>query len=136
VDPTYHKTHRDAQKESYQNPYRKECNLIKICGQGFWYGNPTIGFDIDLYEEIRHSDKMKSWKRKILIRDNYKDWFSGCGKSQDNPLNIHHIKSFSKIILENNISSLLEAENCKELWDTNNGVTMLKNNHVAYHQMW
>ena len=91
---------------------------------------------MNLYEEIRHSDKMKEWKRKILKRDDYKDWFSEQRGSYQNQLEIHHIKPFAKIILENNITSLLEAQNCKELWDTNNGVTMLKSNHIAYHQMW
>ncbi len=69
--------------------------------------------------QIRRSEKYLNWKKKVLARDNLK---------LKSP-NVHHKKSFTKILRENDITSLAEAEKCKELWDLNNGITISKGEH-------
>ena len=135
-DPMIRKRMSESRRKYFGDPIQYERFLIKKYGQGFWYGNPRINFDMDLRKEIRKSLKYKEWAKAVLARDGYKDWFSGCGKSKQNPLVIHHMISFDYIMYKYDITSLQEAWDCKELWDTNNGVTMLRETHVAYHSMW
>ena len=89
-----------------------------------------------LNNQIRHCTKMRKWILSIFARDNYRDWFSGCKGTRKNPIQAHHIIPFHTIIEKYNITTLEEAESCEELWDINNGITMLKNSHKAYHDMW
>ena len=37
---------------------------------------------------------------------------------------VHHIKSFVKVLKENNIKSRKEAKNCNEIWNINNEQTL------------
>ena len=46
-----------------------------------------------------------------------------CGCNQD-------IKRFIDIVKENNIKTLEEALNCKELWNLDNGIVYCKNCHI------
>ncbi|HNW65789.1 MAG TPA: hypothetical protein PKO10_01090, partial [Aliarcobacter cryaerophilus] len=39
-------------------------------------------------------------------------------------LHAHHKKPFSIILKQNNITTIKEALNCKELWKKSNGVTL------------
>jgi 5-methylcytosine-specific restriction endonuclease McrA len=100
-----------------------------------WRTTPLItekGGITPLYSKIRSSKRMQKWRRDVFIRDGFKDWFSGCGGD----LESHHIISFTYLLRKYNIKTLKEAEKCEELWDINNGVTMLKKSHKAYHNMW
>jgi hypothetical protein len=81
---------------------------------------------------IRGSVKMKDWKDAIFKRDGYKDYLSGC----KGDIVAHHINPFAKIIEQYKITTLEEALNCDALWDINNGITMLRSSHLAYHNMW
>jgi 5-methylcytosine-specific restriction endonuclease McrA len=49
-------------------------------------------------------------------------------------LNVHHIKEFHIILEEYNIKDVNGAENCAELWDLNNGVTLCKSCHIKRHK--
>ena len=69
--------------------------------------------------QIRRSKKYINWKDKILKRD---------GLNLKSP-NVHHIKSFKKILIENDIKSLEEAKKCVELWELNNGITISRGEH-------
>jgi len=89
-----------------------------------------------LYTQIRNNPKMDEWKQAVFKRDNYCDWFSGCKSSRNNKLEAHHIFHFAKLLVKYNIKTLEDALNCKPLWDINNGVTMLKSTHQAYHNMY
>jgi hypothetical protein len=80
-----------------------------------------------LHKQIRGLWQMKEWTKLVFERDNYTDVITGI-KSKN--LNAHHIKSFEIIIKENNIKSVEEAINCKELWDINNGMTLDRDNHM------
>ena len=72
-----------------------------------------------LQGQIRRSKKYLIWKRKVLRRDNL---------NLKSP-NVHHKKSFKKILIENDIKSLAEAMKCKELWILDNGITISRGEH-------
>lgn len=69
--------------------------------------------------KIRQCNKYKAWRQAILDRDNetLKD------------LQVHHKDPFRDIILRNEITSVEDAENCDELWDIDNGITITKGEH-------
>ena len=100
-----------------------------------WHGSTNPRWNngaTPLNHQIRWCKKMCEWRSAVFERDNYKDWFSGCtGK-----LEAHHIVSFYELKKKYNIKTYEEALNCAALWDVNNGVTMLKSNHRAFHDMW
>ncbi len=69
--------------------------------------------------QIRRSPKYFIWKNKVLQRDKPKIKFP----------NVHHKKSFTQILIENNVQSLDDAKKCKELWDLDNGITISRGEH-------
>lgn len=100
-----------------------------------WYGGVKYPEDeYNIIELIHSSPEYNNWRNSVYRRDNFRDWFSGI-KLQTN-IQAHHIISLKDLIAKNNIKTLGEAMNCKEIWDVNNGVTMLDYSHYAYHQMW
>lgn len=81
-----------------------------------WKGGRTV-----LRLAIRTTTKYKKWRTLVFIRDNYKCCECGhVGKT----LQVHHIKPFYKIVEENNVKTIEDAKNCKELWDIDNGQTL------------
>lgn len=70
---------------------------------------------------IRTSEKYKIWRNEVFKRDNWTCRFCG-GKG--NEKNVDHIKQFAIILKENNITTIEDAMNCKELWDMSNGRTL------------
>ena len=86
-----------------------------------------------LYLQIRHCFKSQQFSYDCYIRDNY-----ACQKCKERGgiLCVHHIKSFSDIIEENNIKSLEEAEMCNELWDVRNGIVFCKEDHKVFHEIF
>lgn len=79
----------------------------------------------ELRTEIEKTPRYKRWHTEILRRSGGK--CEHCGKSDD--LHVHHINSFDSIIKENNIVTTLEAVECKELWNFNNGIALCKDCH-------
>ncbi len=86
-----------------------------------WKGGIT-----SLNQQIRHSEKMLVWRKEVFE----KDFFTcqNCNQIGEN-LNAHHIIPFHKIIEENNIKTIKEANMCKELWNINNGTTLCESCH-------
>lgn len=66
--------------------------------------------------EDRRSAKYKKWKKNVLERDNHKCRICGVEKK----LVVHHIKHF--------------ADNIKERYDINNGITLCENCHKKVHK--
>jgi len=83
-----------------------------------------------LTKSIRKCSKYKQWVKNCFERDNYTCMVSGIMGSK---LVVHHIKYFSKILEENNITTLEEAIACEELWNINNGITLCCNIHKLVH---
>lgn len=82
-----------------------------------WKGGST-----SLNANVRNCSKYSLWRTACFNRDKYTCQF--CGIFGSVILNVDHIKPFSVILKENNISSMEEAENCQELWNMNNGRTL------------
>jgi len=83
----------------------------------FWKGGIT-----KLQIKIRSSWDYKEWRKAVYKRDN---WVcQKCKSSGKANLEAHHIKAFSKILKENNIKTLQQAIQCKDLWNINNGLTL------------
>lgn len=81
-----------------------------------WKGGITI-----LQRAIRNLLEIKTWRKSVWLKDNFSCVFCGYKSTGRRPSDIHadHIKSFSIILKENNIKTVEEAINCKELWDIN-----------------
>ena len=74
-----------------------------------WKGGVT-----PLYRAIRESKTYKRWRTEIFERDNYT--CQECGLSKSNQLNVdHYPKSFAEILRDNNIKTMEQALDCKEL---------------------
>lgn len=75
---------------------------------------------------IRASAEYITWRSKVYFRDKYTCVLcSHNAKTKKNiRLNADHIKAFSILLKENNIKSTLDAINCKNLWNVENGRTL------------
>lgn len=76
--------------------------------------------------QIRLCFKYRKWTSDIFIRDNFT--CQNCGKRGGN-LEVHHLKQYALILKINNIKTLRDALECKELWDISNGKTLCKSCH-------
>ncbi len=96
---------------------------LKITGKNHynWKGGRT-----SLLVKIRNTIEYHSWRLNVFKRDGFR--CINCQKV-GGKLRAHHIKAISKILDENNIKTVEEALKCKELWDTNNGVTLCNECH-------
>ena len=87
----------------------------------FWKGGIS-----KLSDRIKASYKYRNWRRKVFKRDN---WTCQNCSQIGNELHPHHLKQFAMILQQNNIKTVEEAFNCKELWDINNGKTLCRECH-------
>ena len=79
-----------------------------------------------LNKRIYDSYKYRQWRSDVFTRDNFT--CQKCGK-RSGYIEVHHLKEFSKIMIENKIITLEQALNCKELWNINNGITLCEKCH-------
>jgi len=78
-----------------------------------------------LNKRIYDSYKYRQWRSDIFTRDDFT-----CQKCREKGyIEAHHLKEFSKIMIENNIITLEQALNCEEFWNINNGLTLCKKCH-------
>jgi hypothetical protein len=82
--------------------------------------------------QIRHCDMYKCWVHSVFKRDNYTCQY--CSNIKGHNLNAHHKYPFSKIIQDNNIKTIEDAQKCHVLWDINNGVTLCEDCHIKTHK--
>jgi hypothetical protein len=105
--------------------YKRYIIQQKHSGENHW--NWKGGINESLREEIRHSIQMTDWVRDCMKRDVYTCQYSD---KQGGRLSVHHIKPFSTILEENNITTLEEALACEELWNISNGITLTREWHL------
>jgi hypothetical protein len=80
-----------------------------------WKGGLT-----PLNKQIRKSFENRQWIQDVMKRDNYT--CQSCGITNCK-LEVHHIKSFALILLENKITTLEDALVCYQLFNNDNGIT-------------
>lgn len=94
-----------------------------------WKGGTT-----PLKEKVRRNWKYRKWYREVF--QNYNYICQKCNQKIEKGLVTHHIKQFSTILKEKHIIILQDALNCKELWDTNNGITFCRSCHNQFHRIY
>ena len=97
--------------------------MCKSCRKGAlhhaWRGGTST-----LSQSIRALPENRQWIRQCMYRDNWMCRECGIIPKTANSLQVHHLKSFASIIKEKGIVTVDKAKECKELWDTDNGVTL------------
>lgn len=97
--------------------HRRKISLAEMGSKNWrWKGGIT-----PLKRKIRGLFEYRQWRSDVYTRD--KHLCQDCG-IEGKKLHAHHIKQFSIILFENKITSIEEALNCEELWNTNNGKTL------------
>jgi len=97
--------------------------------------NPNWTGLTSIYKQIRDCTEYKIWRMSVYCRDDFKcvDCGTKGGWNKDLKirviLNADHIKAFALILEENNIVTLDEARDCKELWEIKNGRTLCADCH-------
>jgi len=76
--------------------------------------------------KIRNTTKYLNWRLSILKRDNFACCICHASVKENKSLRleVHHARTFDEICKENNVSTVEQALECKDLWDTNNGVSI------------
>lgn len=112
---------RKHSKESKEKMRKSAMGIHTKEKNGMWKGGITLfGW------QIRNSSRYSQWRSDIFRRDQY--LCQCCGKTKCK-IEAHHIKMFSKILTENEITSMEDALICEELWDITNGITLCKACH-------
>lgn len=87
------------------------------------------GGKLKISQIVRKLDEYSAWRQDVYNRDLFK--CQDCGSSKN--LHAHHIVHFSVLLSQYNIESKEDAQSCPALWDTDNGVTVCKDCHLARH---
>jgi hypothetical protein len=76
--------------------------------------------------KIRNTTQYLMWCLSILKRDNFtcRICHASVKENKSLGLEVHHAKSFDDICKENNVSTIEQALECKELWNANNGISV------------
>ena len=112
-------------------PWNKGKKCPKSSGKNHsnWQGGLT-----SVNERIRKSIEYGEWRTGVFIRDNFECVQGGSNEEIEG----HHIKAKSIIVNEFLIKNKYETadekfnaimENCKELWDISNGITLCRKCH-------
>ena len=99
-----------------------------------WNKGLVLNQNINIKTQIRDCTKGKNWKYSIYKRDN--NTCQLCffhDKGHKGFIGAHHIYRLSDIISDYSINNIDDANNCKLIWDINNGVCLCKNCHKKVH---
>lgn len=114
---------KDAATELRQTPWRKQFMGECQSWENHWNYQ---GWKTPLNKQIRKTFQYRQWRSDIYTRDDFtcvhcwQRWWR---------LEADHIKYFSTIMSENNITTVEEAIDCDELWNINNGQTLCYSCH-------
>jgi hypothetical protein len=107
--------------------YHKEQLSEAFSGENNWGWKGGV---TPLRVAIRTCTKYDEWRTTIFQRDDYV--CQHCHKIGEY-LHAHHIKFFSTILDEYNVTTLEEALQCEALWNIENGITLCRKCHEAEH---
>jgi hypothetical protein len=110
-----------------ENNYNRDINNRRFGADNHRYTGTT-----PLMIGIRNLQQYYDWRLAVFTRDNFTSVISGI-KGNGN-LNAHHLIELQDLVKQYNIITTIEAASCKELWDVNNGITVLDIEHVALHK--
>jgi len=79
-----------------------------------------------VYKLIRRMPEYKQWRSNCFERDN---WTCQTCNIRGVYLTVHHIKSFARIVRDNDLNTTQDGRECDELWDEENGVTLCEDCH-------
>jgi len=82
---------------------------------------------------IRSLPAYRKWRLAVLARDGRACQNCGTHSTFDNPLHVHHLRSFASILADYRPVSVEQADNYSALWDTDNGVTLCGDCHRDAH---
>ena len=99
---------------------------VVIADTNHLFYNDTILSPSLLKLRIRNTTEYLNWRIAILRRDNFRCQIC-IATIKDNKglrLEVHHSKTFDDICTENNITSMKQALECKEIWSLDNGISL------------
>jgi hypothetical protein len=82
--------------------------------------------------KIRNTTKYLNWRLSMLKRDNFQCRICHISlKDKRNlfRLEVHHLKRFKDIIIQNNITTIKQALECQDLWNADNGICICSTCH-------
>lgn len=116
-NPNYNRVYSLEEKITIGDKFRQEKSH-------FWKGGVT-----QFRKNLRNCFLFVEWRDNVFNRDDYT--CLNCGlRGNGVYLHAHHIKPFSDILNEYNITTLDKAIACNQLWDIDNGVTLCKKCHT------
>jgi len=80
-----------------------------------------------LRQRIMQMAEYTEWRLSCFRRDGF--ICRECKNPKSRPFEIHHIKSYAEIKKQYGFKTPEDARKCKELWDTNNGMTLCRSCH-------
>lgn len=108
-----------------KHPSRETRKKLSECHSGKKNSNWKNGIT-PLVNKIRNSFKYRQWRSDVFTRDDFT--CQECDR-RGIYLEAHHREAFADIMELNDIKTFEQAENCQELWNINNGITLCKDCH-------
>ena len=80
---------------------------------------------------IRNTTQYLKWRISVLKRDNFqcKICHISLKDKRNLRLEVHHLKRFKDIVIQNNITTIKEALECQNLWNIDNGICVCSTCH-------
>lgn len=120
-----HNKGKQTPEETRQKIRNKRALQTNIAsGQNHWNWKGGLS---ELRKQVQQTYLYKNWRKSIFERDNY---ICQICSQRGGKLHADHKKSYSRIISENNITTVEQAKKCLELWDINNGRTLCISCHM------
>ena len=81
--------------------------------------------------KIRNTTQYLKWRISVLKRDNFqcKICHISLKDKRNLRLEVHHLKRFKDIVIQNNITTIEEALECQDLWNIDNGICVCSSCH-------
>ena len=104
----------------------KVCMTKYLSGENHHAWKGGVGTFVTM---VRNMRQYETWRTNVIERDDYV--CQHCGEI--NNLDVHHLVELNKLIRKYEIKTTEQAENCKELWNIRNGLTLCIHCHAEEH---